>query len=155
SDIGEEIARLRRHVEEGKNVTSPFALLPVSTSLSEQLRCAQTYVRDTYPSNAVSIAPRIFRHHDRLHIGYVSGEFREHATAHSPADLFECHDRERFKLFAVSTGRDDGSPIRARIAAVFDEFLDGRDRPAPAVAEWIRQREIDILVNVNGFAGDD
>ena len=155
SDIGQDIARLRRHVEEGRNATSPLALLPVSTSLSEQLRCARTYVRDTYPSSTVPVAPRISRHQDRLHIGYVSGDLREHAIAHLTADLFECHDREKFKLFAVSTGLDDGSPIRTRIAAAFDQFLDGRNLPAPAIAEWIRQREIDILINVNGFSGDE
>jgi predicted O-linked N-acetylglucosamine transferase (SPINDLY family) len=155
SDIGQEIARLRRHVQEGQNATSPFALLSVSSSLAEQLRCAQTYVRNTYPPGVVKALPGAARRKGKIHLGYVSGDFREHATAFLTADLFECHDRQRFKLFAVSTGADDGSAIRSRISAAFDEFFDARNLPGPSIAEWIRERDIDVLVNLNGFCGDE
>jgi predicted O-linked N-acetylglucosamine transferase (SPINDLY family) len=155
SDIDQEIARLRRHVQEGLNVTTPFALLPVSTSLAEQLRCAQTYVRHTHPPIVAKASAGRARHRDTIHLGYVSGDFREHATAYLTADLFECHDKQKFRLFAISTGLDDRSPIRARVAGAFDEFFDARHLPARAIAEWIRQRDIDILVDVNGFCGDE
>jgi predicted O-linked N-acetylglucosamine transferase (SPINDLY family) len=155
SNLGDEIARLRKHVQEGNNATSPFALLPVSTSLAEQLRCAQVYVANTYPAGSSMAWRETAYSHDKINIAYVSGDFREHATSHLTADLFECHDRDRFKLFAISTGFDDGSPIRARIAHAFDEFFNARNLPAHAIAEWTRQKEIDILVNVNGFCGDE
>jgi predicted O-linked N-acetylglucosamine transferase (SPINDLY family) len=155
SDIAAEIARLRRHVQEGRNATSPFALLQVSNSLPEQLRCAQTYVRNTYPPGVPKAVPGSARRKDKIRLGYLSGDFREHATAHLAADLFECHDREKFELFAISTGADDGSVIRSRVAAAFDEFFEARNLPAQAIAEWIRRNEIDILVNVNGFCGDE
>jgi len=154
SDIDQEIARMRRHVQEGLNVTTPFALLPVSTSSAEQLRCAQTYIRHTHPPTVARAPSGRARRRDAIHLGYVSGDFREHATAYLTADLFECHDKRRFRLFGISIGPDDRSPIRARVAGAFDEFLDARNLPARAIAEWVREKDIDILVDLNGFCGD-
>jgi predicted O-linked N-acetylglucosamine transferase (SPINDLY family) len=83
----------------------------------------------------------------------VSGELREQATSYLAAGLFECHDRNKFEILALSTGINDGSPMRRRLEAAFDSIVDVQLESDRTVAELIRRREVDILVNLNGFFG--
>ena len=86
-------------------------------------------------------------------VAYVSGELREQATSYLAAGLFECHDRNKFEILALSTGINDGSPMRRRLEAAFDSIVDVQLESDRTVAELIRRREVDILVNLNGFFG--
>jgi predicted O-linked N-acetylglucosamine transferase (SPINDLY family) len=89
----------------------------------------------------------------RVRIGYVSGDFRDHATAHLTAGLFERHDRARFEVFGYSFGRDDASAHRRRIAAAFDRFADVQDEPLHETARRIARDRIDVLVDLMGYTG--
>jgi protein O-GlcNAc transferase len=153
SNLGDEITRLRKNVCEGKAAASPLTMAAVSPSPTEQFLCAQTYVRRTYPAGSVSTWSGPRYNHDKIRIAYVSGEFRDHATAYLTAELFECHDRERFDVLAISTGVDDDGPMRRRLVKAFDEFFNAGKLSSDAIAEWIGQKEIDILVDLNGYSG--
>ena len=69
------------------------------------------------------------------------------------AELFERHDRNRFALYAFDNGWDDGSALRKRINQACDEIVDIAGLDDLAAAAAIRQREIDILVDLNGYFG--
>lgn len=95
----------------------------------------------------------------RLRVGYLSADFRDHATGHLIAGLFEKHDRAALEVFAYSLGPDDGSVYRRRIAAGVEHFVDffgAASRPIAtrAIAERIRADGIDILVDLMGYAGN-
>ena len=42
------------------------------------------------------------------------------------AELFERHDRQRFEISAFSFGPDAPNPMRARLMAGFERFVDVR-----------------------------
>jgi predicted O-linked N-acetylglucosamine transferase (SPINDLY family) len=66
------------------------------------------------------------------------------------AELFETHDRSRFEVFAFSYGDDDGSPMRRRLERAFDGFFDVRGLGDEAIAQRIREQEIDIAIDLTG-----
>ena len=84
----------------------------------------------------------------------MSGEFREQATGYLTAGLYECHDKREFEIVAFDNGRSDHSPSRKRLEAAFDKFVDIENVPDRAAAERILAEEIDILVNLNGYFGE-
>src|SRR4029434_10405781 len=84
-------------------------------------------------------------------IAYVSADFRRHPTAQLAAHLFETHDRERFEVTAISLGPDTGDPMRRRMERAFDHFLDVRARGDADIAALIREREIDVAVDLMGY----
>jgi predicted O-linked N-acetylglucosamine transferase (SPINDLY family) len=88
---------------------------------------------------------------ERLRIGYASADFRNHATAHLAAGLFERHDRARFEVVGYSFGRDDGSDYRRRVAGAFDRFVDVQALGAGEAAGRIAEDRIDILVDLMGY----
>ena len=115
--LAEDIARLDRHIEEGKPAASPFVLVASSGSPALQSACARIFAAKNYPASDTPIWRGETYRHDKIRIGYMCGEFREHVTAHFTAGLFEHHDHAAFEIHAIATGADDGSAIRRRIAA--------------------------------------
>jgi predicted O-linked N-acetylglucosamine transferase (SPINDLY family) len=65
-------------------------------------------------------------------------------------ELFELHDRERFEVIGVSTGPDDMSELRSRVANSFDRFYDVRLRSDDEIAMLINEMRVDVLVDLNG-----
>jgi predicted O-linked N-acetylglucosamine transferase (SPINDLY family) len=87
-----------------------------------------------------------------LRIGYLSCDYRDHATAHLAAGLFAAHDRTRFAPIAYSWGSaDDG--YRRRVAEGFAAFHEISHESFRASAERIRADGIDILVDLKGHTG--
>jgi predicted O-linked N-acetylglucosamine transferase (SPINDLY family) len=142
-------ANLAAHVRAGRPLT-PFHLLLVSDDPALQRLCAAGYTARAVGSGVAAMAPRRVGTGPRLKLVYLSHDFRAHTVATSNAALLERHDRDRFELFAISTGPDDASPMRARLMRAFDHFHDVRDRDDAAVAALLARQEIDILVDLGG-----
>ena len=60
----------------------------------------------------------------RLRVGYLSGDYGDHAISHLIHGLFGRHDRNRFEIFVYSFGRQDDSLYRMRIIAESEHFED-------------------------------
>ena len=146
------VARLDSAVRAGQPTAEPFVYQAISSSPADLLCCAAIHVAHRYPRRPALWRPRS---HDRIRVGYVSGEFRAQATAYLMAEMYERHDRDRFEIFAFDNGYDDGSAMRRRLEAAFA----GKLTPIAALSDGAAARaiadaEIDILVNLNGYFGD-
>ncbi|MGE5170688.1 MAG: tetratricopeptide repeat protein [Rudaea sp.] len=151
-DLATLRARFRDGVAQRLPLLSPFVLLSQPSTRAEQRCCAEAWAAAVAPSRAAAALPKL--NSGRLRIGYLSADFHTHATAHLAAGLFERHDRERFEVIAYSTGRDDRSPMRARLVRAFDRFVDAAGWPALRLADAIRSDAIDILVDLKGHTED-
>lgn len=145
-----EWASLTADIERNLPVVSPFASLSLGTSSEQQLACAQLYVNMTYGNHEEAVWHGDRSAHERTRIAYFSADFREHAVAYLIAGVFEGHDRNRFELIALSVGADDQSPMRKRMAAAFDHFIDCHGMPDRKIADIVREMEVDILVDLAG-----
>lgn len=129
--------------------TEPFLLLAVSDDPEEQLRVARMRAA-TAAADRHALPQRQARRTNRIRVAYVSGDFHLHATSFLLAELFELHDRSAFEILGVSFGPDDRSPLRARVLGSFDQWLEARERSDLEVATWLREREVDIAVDLKG-----
>jgi predicted O-linked N-acetylglucosamine transferase (SPINDLY family) len=87
-------------------------------------------------------------------VAYVSADFHAHATAVLMAGVFEHHDRAKFEPFAISFGRDDGSPLRGRLKQGVERFIDVRGQSDADIARLMRGLEIDIAVDLKGYTSE-
>jgi predicted O-linked N-acetylglucosamine transferase (SPINDLY family) len=85
-----------------------------------------------------------------LRLGFVSYDFREHPVSQLLVEMLERLDRSRFETVLYSSGPDDGSALRARIAAAADRFVDIRGSADAEAAARIRDDGIDLLVDLMG-----
>ncbi len=146
-------------IEKGKKRVKPFTAITMFPLATLQFRNARKFAKEIYPEgkayNPDFILPASKRNDERLHIGYVSSDFHEHATTHLISELFELHDRNKFKIFAYSTGKEDTSKARARIMRAVDGFRDVRAISDKEACALIAEDGVDILVDIKGYTKDN
>ncbi len=152
SGYEEQAARIDAGVRAGEKVVRPFVYQAVSGSPADLKACSAIIARDLYPPATPLARPPGQR--EKLRIGYVSGEFRDQATAQLMAGLYEQHDRGRFEFTAFDSGWHNDSPMRRRLEAAFSKFVDIKPLSDEAAARAVLAEGIDILVNLNGYFGD-
>ncbi|HEX4635004.1 MAG TPA: tetratricopeptide repeat protein [Rhizomicrobium sp.] len=142
--------RVTEAVRDKKTVIAPLDFLPFCDDGALRRRCSETFVADRGLRPAGPLWTGMPTAHERIRVAYLSADFRQHATAELIAGLIEAHDRTRFEIGAVSWGRDDGSAMRARLMDAFDWFEDVRRKTDAEVAQWLKDREIDIAIDLKG-----
>ena len=141
--------KLRDLMRAGARI-SPFSFITANTPPDEQLICARNWAASLPPAQTVPIFPGS-RRPGRIRIGYLSCDFKEHATAFLMAEMLERHDHKRFEIFAYSYGVDDGSAIRRRLIAAFDHFIDISATSHEDAIRRIHDDKIDILIDLKGY----
>lgn len=136
-------------IRAGKPASAPFALLSVTDDPADQLQCARTWVAARLPHLARPAA-RQPRSRDRIRVGYLSPDLRQHPVGHLAVGLFENHDTSRFETHAFSTGPDDGSDLRKRLERSFHRFIDCQHKRDDEILRAIEDADIDILVDLAG-----
>ncbi len=154
----EAMSGLRRAVRAAPDAaaveTAPFPHAVLIDDPIEQLKVARHYalhVETLYRP----LPRRIARAHEgRLRIGYLSADFHQHATSQLVAQMLECHDRSVFEVTLLSAGPDDKTTMRQRMVAASEHFEEMRGLSFVAMAQRIRELEIDILVDLKGATYD-
>jgi predicted O-linked N-acetylglucosamine transferase (SPINDLY family) len=153
TNLPAEAAQLLAMVGAEKPLSLPYAIVAIPSSPAEQLQCAKRYVQEQ-PAYPPLWQGEVYAH-DRLRVAYLSADFNEHPTAYLTAGLFEQHDKSRFEITALSFGQNDNSPVRRRLEAAFEHFIDVRDNSDQDIADLMRRAEIDIAVDLMGFTKDN
>ena len=127
---------------------SPFIALSLHFSPAQQLAAARRWSGATLP--AVAAPAVVAARGDRLRIGYLSSDFRDHATGRLMVGLIEAHDRQRVEVFGYGYGRGAHSPLRRRIVEAFDQWRDLGPAGDADIAAAIRADRIDVLIDRKG-----
>jgi predicted O-linked N-acetylglucosamine transferase (SPINDLY family) len=133
-----------------------FDALARPLSPAQHLAIGRSWAEDTKRQMAPWRAELDFRfdrgrRHERLRIGYVSQDFRNHALAHLTQSLYGLHDRAQFEIFGYAVCKDDGSDYRKAIEQSCEHFADIQALSDLEAARRIAADEIDILVDVMGY----
>ncbi len=134
-----------------KKVVEPFGFQGLSSSESDLFNCAKIYGNDIFPSQPRFSFDR--NENSKIRIGYLSGEFRDHATSHLICEILELHSRDNFYIVGFDNGFNDHSLYRRRIEPAFDSFFDISKLNDLSAADLIFNQKIDILINLNGYFG--
>lgn len=144
-------------LEYAKDHVAPVPFVFLSYPIADMTEADQWVLAESFSKNieneiqplTISVKP-----HQRLRIGYVSADFRDHATTHLMMGLFGRHDRTKFEIFAYAMNAGDGSDYRQRVEKDCEHFIDISTVNDEQAARQIAQDEIDILVDLKGYTGD-
>jgi len=153
TNLETDTARLLSAIRAQVPASSPFSLLAIPSSAHDQLQCASLYVQDQ-PAFSALWRGEVYPH-DRIRLAYLSYDFHEHAVAYLTAGLFEHHDKSRFETTAISFGPDLDSPMRRRLRAAFEHFIDVGHQSDEEIADLVRRYEIDVAVDLMGLTGQN
>jgi protein O-GlcNAc transferase len=121
-------------------------------SAAQQLKAAQRgaqRILDLHP-RPVHVAARASKH-ERLRIGYLSGDFFSHPVAHLMVGVIEQHDRARCEVIGYDFSPPADDAYRRRLEAGFDRMIPIMDMPDHEAAALIAGDEIDVLIDLAGW----
>jgi predicted O-linked N-acetylglucosamine transferase (SPINDLY family) len=141
-------------LKQGRRAIQPFDCKALTTAEEDNLQSARLWVAEECPASLQPLWRGERYQHDRIRVAYLSTDLRAHAVGFLIVGAIEQHDKSRFEITGISLGADDKSETRARFEAAFDRFVDVREKSDNEVAALLREMEIDIAVDLNGFTGD-
>jgi len=150
ADLEALISKILEMARLGDRAITPFTFVSHFDDPSLQLMITKTWINAQGKSEKSNLAsleklPR----EAKIHIGYFSSDFNEHAVTYASAGLFRSHDKSKFKITGFYFGRHKDSML-ARVAGYFDEFYNVADLSDVEVTELARKLKIDIAVDING-----
>ena len=77
--------------------TSPLAMLALTDDPLRQLISSQSFVARKFNFPVTKQGPKPYKH-EKIRLGYVSGDFCTHAVGLLLPDFLEHHNREAFEL---------------------------------------------------------
>jgi predicted O-linked N-acetylglucosamine transferase (SPINDLY family) len=151
SELHERIRRLLDRNGGLRQPFNPFPLLAMPTSAQQRLVAGRNWARGFAPAVPASLPRVAFARDERLRIGFVSSDFRPHATAYLQMNLWERIDSRRFEAFAYGIAEADRGPIGQRIERAFEHFADVSGESVARIVRRIRSDRIGILFDLNGY----
>ena len=151
TDFDADSGHLAASIASGKANSTPFAFLSINPSAAAQYICATGWIAANYPAATEPVWRGEIYAHDKIRLGFVSADYREHPVADLVAGVLDLHDRSRFEIVGISIGPNDGSAVRKRLEQACDTFIDAQMLSDAEIAAAIRGQEIDILNDLTGF----
>ena len=147
------VATLLTTLDQNRPVAQPFQVLFLPSTLEQQKKAATLFAAEKCPPQQALPRPKN-RKDGRLRIAYVCKDFYNHATTVLFTEILERHNRDDVEIFGISHGQDDHSPERARVIAAFEHFIDVAALDDRAIAQRIRDLNIDIAIDLDGYTRD-
>ena len=128
----------------------PFAFQSVNDDPAIELTTARRWVGQEMLPAAAKRPPR--RAPDgKLRLGFVSADLHGHPVGRLIVGLFERLDRERFEVYAYSTGMETRDETRQRITGAVDRFRGFPVIDFFEIADTMRADGIDVAFDLTGF----
>jgi protein O-GlcNAc transferase len=133
----------------GDGFIDPFSLLFCTDDPSVMLEASRQYAKK---SDTVSLpSPSSRSDNSRIKIGYMSADFKTHATTFLMRDLIKEHDRSKFEIIAIDFSTQEPSSHRDDMLKLFDGTIHIVNDSDQTAAYRIAQANIDILVDLKGY----
>jgi predicted O-linked N-acetylglucosamine transferase (SPINDLY family) len=135
-----------------EETVAPFSMLALDDNPAQHLLRTKLYARQRFRNiEPLPASTRPAKKPKRIHIGYFSSDFYNHATLYLMIKLFELHDRSKFVIHAYSYSPDKNDEMSTRLRDAVDVFHDVRNMGERAIAELSRSDEIDIAIDLKGY----
>lgn len=162
--VEEAIAGLRMVVEKNPHNFKAHSNLLMSMNYSEQCSQEEIFVesmkwedlhgsKDSGESLSYGIATGAGKFIDqKIRIGFVSSDFRTHSVSYFFEPLLKQLDSKRFDTYCYSDV-EKADTVTERLKSIAGHWIEIRAMEDAAVANQIRENQIDILVDLAGHTG--
>jgi predicted O-linked N-acetylglucosamine transferase (SPINDLY family) len=154
SELEPALQRIQSELIDGRKIAQPFTLLAVTDDITLQRRAGEVFASAFRPVADPPAPVAKTTRRQRIHIGYFSADFYDHATTRLMADLIDRHDRRRFEVSGFWFGGHDADQMTRRLERSFDHFVPVHAKSDREVALLSRDLNVDIAVDLKGFTED-
>jgi predicted O-linked N-acetylglucosamine transferase (SPINDLY family) len=152
SDLDSLCSKIKKQIERGHVPCSPLALLSLTDDSKLSLQLAQSFTQQhTKTPQVESWQPKAHRPEQKIRIGYISSDFREHPVAYLMVGILEHHNRDKFEVIGFSLGKPQTEGLGLRMRNSVDQFIDLSQCTDTQAVEQIRSQHLDIAIDLNGY----
>jgi len=150
--LADSLKNISRKINANEMVASPFVLLALNDDALLHKKASEIYAQDKYPTpSSLEAIPKSSKK-EKIRIAYFSPDFRNHPVSFLTSELFELHDRHRFSVFAFSLQQAPvGDETILRLRNGFDKFFDVGNMSDKEIAQFAREHEVDIAIDLAGY----
>ncbi len=149
-DYEEHLKKLRTILKRGDFNFSPFPILSLPTiSNQDYLNIADCW-NAMHPKTLIDAKDLEYKN-EKIHVGYMSSDFRNHPLYHL---IFEClkhHNRDKFKIILLYNGLPEETPEHNNFKEIADHFINTYQMSDIELVRSIHSHKLDILVDLSGF----
>lgn len=142
------------NLSQHSRTVDPFQYLAISSSPEDQRRCAEVWVAAKHPAKPQPLWTGEEYRHERLRVAWLSADYRQHPVAQALAGVLPRLDKSRIDSVGIGWGIVDDSSTRERVLAGFDSFISADRLTDAELAGLLREREIDIAIDLMGFTAE-
>ena len=139
-----------KKAECGEHVTDAFSYF-FATDDPQIIRKANVAYSQHFPAPTRKMARSRRSDEARIKVGYLSADFKDHATTYLIDGLIKAHNRDSFHITGFDFSENRASRSRETIQKNFDQIVDLMPYSHEDAAEIISTHNIDILVDLKGF----
>jgi protein O-GlcNAc transferase len=150
-DFEENSSALHSRIKNGDRVINPLAFMAFSDDGYLHKHCAESFGHYKFPPSNHPLCSDVRYVHQKKRVGFISADFREHPVGYLFAGLLEQLDRNKVETYGFSLCHGDGSELYKRFKSTFDNYITCEDKNSSEIAEIIKQLEIDVLIDLNGY----
>ena len=135
----------------------PFVMLSLEDEPARQLKRARNWAKAQF--SHIAEPQREFARPatrpKRLRIGYLGAHFHDHPGIRLMSGMLKAHDRSRFEVHAISSGRPRDDEWRQVSQDVVDEFHDVHGWDDGAVLSHLDVLDLDIVIDRQGYTANN
>jgi predicted O-linked N-acetylglucosamine transferase (SPINDLY family) len=132
---------------------SPFAFIanPLS-SAQDQLLCANQWTQNHFKDRPFK--KEKWKQKNKIHIGYLSSDFKLHPLYFLIRDVIKYHNRDIFDIYAYDASPHENTNERNTFISFFDCYRDISNLIDEKVVDIINNDEIDIFIDLTGYTNN-
>ena len=138
----------------GNGEEHPFVGVSRSEDLAANFKIASSYANKNYTKFETTSkfgmvgggAEVSSPEEEKIKIGYICGEFRNHPTYHLIKNLFKSHNSQKFNIFLFSFRHDE--KIKEKLKEDVYKFFDITEITDTSAAEIIKEYKLDVLIDL-------
>lgn len=131
---------------EGSSI-NPLSLFYYEDNPLNQLKRSRKFYQDKFTRKTSKL---VYHKKKKIHIGYFSADFMEHATMYLIGSILELHDKSEFEIYLYSfTPYEDKYTTRAKNSGCF--FRDIKQLTTKETVELARKDKLDIAIDLKGY----
>ncbi len=149
-NFDESLKNLKFNLENKKKVTFPFTTLTLLDDPALQKQSSEIWVNDYQISSDRKNKFNIKKNNSKIRLGYFTADFRNHATSHLTAEMFENHNKTKFETIGFYLGRtiQQNDKWHERLKKSFDKFFYVNEMNDQEISKLAMDLNIDIAIDL-------
>jgi protein O-GlcNAc transferase len=150
SELNSEIAAYNPNYRHNSPVTSAFPILSISHNESINTAVAKSFTELQLIGQKFPLVSDFAVEKDKISIAIISSDFYDHASTHLIIGVIESINRDLFNVTGISIGFPKHDNYHTRISNAFDDFFDLKDLSDANIANFIRDKNVHIAIDLKG-----